>query len=634
MNGRAHRPALVAVAVVALLACGGSLYHGFVWDDRPLIVENRQLRESGGLASLLTSGFWQTGDHHDRFRAFYRPLVSLSYALDTAVWGRAPAGFHLTNLMLHLAAALLVYALARRREPWPAAAAFGAALFAAHPVHVESVAWISGRTDLLCAVLCLAAFVLDRVGARRAPGAGGRRAAALACFFLALMAKEMAVTLPLLLGFDRLLRPGRRVARLRIAARTMAPYLAIAGGYLMLRRVVLGFEADPLFHLDPIGWLATAIFVLARDATLLLLPLGLDPHYPYAPRTTLLDPVVALSGVLLAIIVAAGVVTARGSRRAAFALAWIAVTLAPVLRFGSFGDVLLADRFLYLPSVGLALLAARAVPAFAAVASPRLRRAGPAAAVLVLGGLILLAGRQTAIWRDDLTLFTRLARTSPGSAMVHSNLGLALYDAGDYDRAVAEYRAAIDLAPGFALAHNNLAAALDRQGRLAEAERHYRAALRLAPRQLESQINLANLRARQGQADAVDVLRTIVREKPGHARARYSLADALLNNGLADEAAAEAAEALRRDPSMSEAWYLIGRVRYEQGRRDEAAQALRAFLSGWPAEDAHRRAAADLVARITPPGSPRQPPDPPRPADLPRPRMFPQPAPAAVAPRR
>ena len=634
MSGRAHRPALVAVAVVALLACGGSLYHGFVWDDRPLIVENRQLRESGGLASLLTSGFWQSGDHHDRFRAFYRPLVSLSYALDTAVWGCLPAGFHLTNLLLHLAATLLVYALARRREQWPSAAALGAALFAAHPVHVESVAWISGRTDLLCAVLCLAAFLLDRAGVRRASGAGGRRAAALACFFLALMAKEMAVTLPLLLGLDRFLRPGRRSVRLRIAARTMAPYLVILGCWLVLRRVVLGFEADPIFHLDPIGWLATAIFVLARDATLLLLPIGLDPHYPYPPRTTLLDPVVVLSAVLLAIIVTAGVAAARGSRRAAFALAWIAVTLVPVLRFGSFGDVLLADRFLYLPSVGLALLAARAVSAFAAVASPRLRRAGLAAAVSVLGGLILLAGRQTTLWRDDLTLFTRLARTSPGSAMVHSNLGLALYDAGEYDRAVVEYHTAIDLAPGFALAHNNLAAALDRQGRFAEAERHYRAALRLAPRQLESQINLANLRARQGQADAIDVLRAIVRDKPGHARARYSLADALLSNGHPDEAAAEAAEALRRDPSMAEAWYLIGRVRYEQGRRDEAVQALGAFLAGWPADDAHRRAAADLVARLTPPGSVRQPPDLPQPPDLGPPRTSAQPVPAAVAPPR
>jgi tetratricopeptide (TPR) repeat protein len=622
VNVRAHRPALVAVAVVALLACGGSLYHGFVWDDRPLIVENRQLREPGGLASLLSSGFWQTGDHHDRFRAFYRPLVSLSYALDTAVWGRAPSGFHVTNLLLHLAAALLVYALACRREAWPAAAAFGAALFAGHPVHVESVAWISGRTDLLCTVLCLAAFLLDRVGARRARTSGARRAAALACFFLALLAKEMAVTLPLLLGLDRFLRPGRPVARLRIAARAMAPYLVIAAGYVVLRRVVLGFEADPLVRLDPLGWLATAIFVLARDATLLLLPLGLDPHYPYPPRTTLLDPVVVLSGVLLAIVIAAGVVAARGSRRAAFALAWIAVTLAPVLRFGTFGDVLLADRFLYLPSVGAALLAARAIPAVAACASLRLRRAGAAAAFLVVGGLTLLAARQTAIWRDDLTLFTRLARTSPGSAMVRSNLGLALYDAGDYDRAVAEYRTAIDLAPGFALAHNNLAAALDRGERLAEAERHYQEALRLAPRQLESRINLANLRVRRGHAEEVADLRAIVRDRPGHARARYALADALMHVGRPDEAAAEAGEALRRDPSLAEAWYLIGRVRYEQGRTDEAAGALRAFLEGWPANDAHRRAAADLVARITPPRSPRQP------------RASPLSAPAALAPRR
>ncbi|HUD70551.1 MAG TPA: tetratricopeptide repeat protein, partial [Dongiaceae bacterium] len=522
MIPRRHRIAIGLVALLALLATGGAITHGFVWDDRPLIVDNPMLRSADGVASLFASGFWQTGDHHDRFRAFYRPFVSLTYAVDGALYRMAPAGFHLTNLLLHLACALLVYALACRREPGVAAATLAAALFAVHPVHVESVAWISGRTDLLATLLVLAAFLLDRAGGRRDPAAGARRGAAFLAFLLALLSKEVAATLPILIGLDRIFRPGRLRTRMVIAARAAAPYLAILVAYLGLRRAVLGPEAGALYTLDPLSWAATALFVLARDATLLLLPVRLDPHYPYPVRAGFVDPVVVLSAVIVASIVIAAVRPARRSRRAGFAFAWIGVTLMPVLRFGSFGDVLLADRFLYLPSVGLALLAARAATTCAGSATIRFRRAALAAAAATLALFTALAARQTRLWHDDLMLWSTLVGSSPASAMVHSNLGLALYGAGRYDQAIAEYKTALALLPEYAMAHNNLAAVLDRVGRQEEASAHYAEALRLAPRQLEAQVNLANLRARTGDGLALDRLRLLAMVNPKSARARLA----------------------------------------------------------------------------------------------------------------
>ena len=146
------------LGLLVLLSFGGSLFGEFVWDDDPLILKNPQVR-NGDLGHLVTSSFWDSGDQHDRFRAFFRPVVLLSYAVDHALWKNQPFGYHLTNLLLHFGCCLLVYRLARDEELSRYCALAGAGLFATHPVHVESVAWISGRTDLWCAFFFLASFL-------------------------------------------------------------------------------------------------------------------------------------------------------------------------------------------------------------------------------------------------------------------------------------------------------------------------------------------------------------------------------------------------------------------------------------------------------------------------------------------
>jgi tetratricopeptide (TPR) repeat protein len=598
-----------------MLALGAALANGFAWDDRPLIVENRLIRDPGSLGTLVASGFWQTGDRHDRFRSFFRPVVSLSYALDYAVWSLKPFGFHLTNLLLHFLCSLLVYALARDATGDRLAATMAAGLFAAHPVHVESVAWISGRTDLWCALFMLAAFVVERrraaaqarrapVGFRSEPPAAATRwmrPAAMALFALALLSKEMAATFPVLVAFDRLLGPDRLTAdgawraRLRRAAAASAPYVVVFALYLGARHAVLGQEAAPLYSLAPLAWGATATFVLARYATLMLLPIGLDPHYAYPALDGFSDPVIPFSLALLLCAGAAALVVARRHRGAAFALLWTGVTILPVLRFGSFGDVLLADRFLYIPSVGLALLLAQGIAALSA----EKRRALAGAGAVAVTALVVLSARQTRIWKDDRTLFTRLAVTSPMSAMVRCNLGLAHFDAGEYGPAKDEFRNAIALVPGYALAHNNLAAALEIEGRLDEALYHYRQALALAPLQTETRVNVGSLLVRlDRRQEGMAMLDDVVRAHPRYAPAHYALADAADRIGDQVTAAEHAERAIALDPFYGNPWYLLGKIRLSQGRDAEAADAMRRFLALWPLDDEHRRAAERVAASV------------------------------------
>jgi protein O-mannosyl-transferase len=581
-------PLLIALAVLA--SQGVALWGGFVWDDRPLIVENRLIKDPAEVGTIFTSGFWQAGDRHDRFRSFFRPLVTLTYALDYAVWGLRPFGFHLTNLVLHFLCAFLVFRLALSEGLTQTSALAGAVLFAVHPAHVESVAWISGRTDLLCGVFVLCAFLLRR----------RRRRLSLACFALGLLSKEVAAVLPLLLFGDRWISDPLRRGRLSRSLAAAAPYLGVLILYLGARRLALGSGTDPLYHLDPEAWIATVLFVLARYTTLLLLPVRLDPHYPYAARQGLIDPVVVLSALIVLPVLCAGIALWRRRSRTAFWLGWIIVGLLPViLSFGSFGDILLADRFLYIPSVGFVLLAARASGAILgrldSVRGKRLAAATAVLAVVALAGQSFAAAR---VWKDDVTLFSRLVLTSPDSAMVHCNLGLALYDRGDYETAKKEFSESIRLEPGYSLAHNDLAAAYEREGRFREALAHYSEALRIVPDQLESQVNVGNLLVRLGRTEeGLAVLKEVLRQAPSYPQGLYAFADAADRTGQKAEALASLRKAEAIDPFYPYPHYLLGKILFEEGRYSEAADEMRRFLHLWQQPGPHRDAALQVIAR-------------------------------------
>jgi tetratricopeptide (TPR) repeat protein len=583
------------LCLLVVAGYAGSLLGDFVWDDRLLIVENDRVRQADRLGELLTSSFWETGDRYDRFRSFFRPLVSLSFFVDHALWGLRPWGFHLTNLLLHMACSVLVLAVARREglPPWSAFAA--GALFAVHPVHVESVAWISGRTDVLCVTLCLGAFLLHRRATDPGRAAGLALAGSALLFGLALAAKEMAATLPFLLALDRWFER-RRPAN---AVRAAWPHFVVLAVYAAARQATLGAAGEPLFTLEPSAWVATALFVVARYLTLLLLPIGLDAHYPYAP----LDSLATAAGVVAAafggVVACAAWALARHSPRGLFWLAWTVLALVPVLAFGRFGDVIMADRFLYLPSVGWVLLAAHGLAGLARGRSRVFVHRTAAVTAAAIVALTVATAARTRVWTNDLTLFADMVRTSPDSALVRCNLGMALHARGEIDAAVLEHLRAIELEPSYAMAYNNLAVALEAQGRFEEALGAYREALALAPAQLEASINFGHLLSRTGSPErGLALLQEVVGRHPRHAAARYALADALERQGRGEEALGHLAAARRLRPEYANVYYLTGKIRFDRGQLEQAATEMRTFLALWPeAQDPWARAARQVIRR-------------------------------------
>jgi tetratricopeptide (TPR) repeat protein len=569
------RPAaLVALAVAAYLpALGG----GFVLDDADYVAENPLLVGLHGLWRIWTQGV--PLEH-------YWPVTYTVFWLEHAAWGLAPAGYHLVNLVLHAANAALVWRVLTRiqvRGAWLAAA-----VFALHPVHVESVAWVIELKDVLSGFLYLLsflAFVDFEEGRRRSS------ALSLALFAGAMLSKSVAVTLPLAIGLRSWWRHGR-LAR-RDAAR-IAPMLGIALA-MALVDVALFRQTQPAhFDLSFVQRLLVAGRAIGFYAGKLVWPVDLVPIYPLwqvdAGAASQWLPTVA---VIVALSLAAiGQRTfARGPLAAA---SFFVVTLLPTLGFVDFPFMEwspVADRFQYLASIGPIALAA-AGAAWAGEHVPRQPWAGRAVAACVLLALGGLTWQQTRIYEDEETFYqailarnpdaalahnnlARLAnavddghgrtdeaiqhaeaaiRLKPNFAFAHFNLAFALASRGEADRAIPEYEQALRLEPDFARAHNQLASALASRGRVDEAIQHYEAALRLDPDLAEAHNNLALALAGRGRvAEAIRHYEAALRLRPDFAEAHNNLGNALDDSGRTDEAIQQYEEALRLKPGFSEA---------------------------------------------------------------------------------
>ncbi len=355
---------LVLLAVVPFL---GGLQGDFIEDDLGAIRDRVELREGGDLVSVWTDNYWG-----DVWGGLYRPLTIFSYGVDRAIWGDepdggppAPWGVHLTNLLLNAAAALLLWRILARRLPG-AAAWVGAALFAAHPAHVEAVVHMVGRADVMAAAYFLAAWCCHGAGTwpARAAGAG--------LYLLSLLCKEAGAALPAVLLCEAWIF-GERKGFLRRQAIELAPYAAALALFLLVRGLVLGGEMDPprtwtlyaaggyVAFADPAPGevLLTMLHAFGEYLVLLVAPVRLSADYSGFPHHTSLTLPAALGGVaLLALAVAAVVAFRRGKREPLAWLSFFVWTMLPVSNLVVISGIVMAERVLYLPSVAACGIAA------------------------------------------------------------------------------------------------------------------------------------------------------------------------------------------------------------------------------------------------------------------------------------
>jgi tetratricopeptide (TPR) repeat protein len=622
LTGR--RLALLLGPLIAVLLFLPTIRHGFVFDDQPVIGQNPLMRDLGDLPRLLVAPYWNTPT---RERMLYRPVTSVSFAIDRAiVSGFDPRWFHLVNVLLHGLATALLTAWAATTLPGRIGPLTAGVLFAVHPVHVEAVAGIVGRAEILAACGVLGTLLCHRA-VLRAPG--GRRAtaaipAAWALCLLAAGAKESAVIAPVLCLLADLAFPAGAPRRRRVLL--YAGYAAALAIYFAVRMQVLGtvgigkpiaFVDNPAAAAGPIDGRLTALGAVARYTVLLLWPRHLSADYSFdqIPVIRTLAEPWALAGLLVvAGVLGGGAFLLRRAPAAGQALLWMAVSAAPTSNLLVFIGTLLAERLMYLPSAGLCLLAAAGAAA--------LERRGAGRLVLAAVAALGVAGAaRTWIrlpeWRDDLALYASAARVSPRSARIRYNLGNAYLRGGRHAEAESEYREALAIYPDFGDAMVNLGLALVQRGRPTEAlsilergaARHpanadiavnlgtawraagdperaaaeFERALRLDPGSARAWNNLGSLALARGDLSrALECLGRAVELDPGYVVFRVNHADALAASGRHGEAEAEFLEAHRLDPDQPEARRGLGEVLLRRGDHAGAEREFRAAAAGTP----------------------------------------------------
>jgi len=529
----------VLLMLLVFGAYASSLPGIFAYDDFSTVVRNPFLKSARGMRYLFSSQYYKLFGEYS-----YRPLVTLTYFVDFAAWGLRPTGYHATNLAIHAVMVLLVYALVKELSGKRVAGFVGAALYAVHPVLTDAVNGISFREDLLAGVFYMGAFLLYVKG--RKAGRNGLVAVSVVLFVAALLSKEIAVALPImLLAYELAFRPGGR----KSGACWVGVFFAMAICFGLLRLSVLHDPGE-----EPAGYpggsfgtnVLTVGWVFARYVGLVLFPRDLSVHH-YVPAVMGLgDPRAAVG--IAAVVCYAGVtaLSMKLDRRVGFGLVWCPVALLPVMNVIPIANIM-AERYLYLPMVSYALVWGGVL-----VGVGKIRGWGSVvrvAALVLIPALCLATAVRNLDWSNEVRLWEKAVEVYPGSSRAHGYLGAALTREKNYAAAMAETKYALSLST--------------------EPE---------ANRVLVFNMS-QNLRALGRVEEAIEVLKKFAEMEGGEGAFRAILAPAYLGIGDVESARAVLEEALEKDPNDFVAMEYMGLVLQREGKPEEGLEMLRRSVS-------------------------------------------------------
>lgn len=539
------------------------------------------------------------------FFANWHPLTWLSYMLDVELYGLNPGGFHAMNVALHTLASLLLFRMLRRLSGAEFPSAFVAALFAVHPLHVESVAWVSERKDVLSAVFLMLALSAYGAYARR-PGL--RRYLLVALLFaLGLMSKPMLVTFPfllLLLDYWPLRRwalpgdvPGPQQQPTWPLLVEKAPLLLLSAFSCFLTMRAQALNVAKLIELPFGARLANAANSYVSYAAKTLWPIDLAVFYPY-PRVQsgwwMVACLLGLAAVSLAVV--------REVRRRPFLAVgwfWYLGTLVPVIGLIQAGDQAMADRYSYIPIIGLFIMAAWGAVELA-TRRPALRAPLGAAAACAVLTCLIAARAQVGYWRSDKALWARALAVTRGNYVAETGMGTVLLAEGEFELAIVHYEKAVALEPYYAQTYNTLGVMLMKYGHVRSALPYLDRAVNLQPGFAEAHSNLGLALSSIGKVDqAIASFKEALRLDPSYAEVQVNLAIVLSGQGRLDEALPLIYEALRLNPDYADGHYNLAVALFSQGKAAEAAAHLRTALRLNP-EHAEARAMLDDLSRAAP----------------------------------
>ena len=592
-NGNATKPGprawiaagllIVAVLIVYIPAIRGQ----YIWDDDYYVTNNRTLTNLAGLGRI----WFEIGATIQ-----YYPMVFTTFWMEFHLWELVPHGYHLVNVLLHACGALLLFGVLRKLSV--PAAGLAAAVFALHPVHVESVAWITERKNVLSGVFYLASMLLylrfaeSRNEPNNRPTNWRAYFAALILYACALLSKTVTCSLPaalvLLLWWKR--------KRLRVA--DLAPLVPMFAVGLVLGLTTVWVEREhvgakgAMWDLSALERCLIAGRALWFYAGKLVWPTSLTFSYPKWDIDTGMSWQYLFPVAAIALVVSLWMLRGRVGKGPLVAALLFGGTLFPALGFIDIYPMrfsFVADHFQYLASIAVTtLLVVTVARGIATLGSRRksttrgdfdasnrsLSRLGPASILLIL--LAILTWRQAGVYHDQETLWNDPIAKNPTSWMAHNNLGQYLAKFGRRDEAFEHFTAAVKLRPDYVLAQKNLGDIYIWRGELDVAERQYRKAVRIEPRYAEAHSSLGVALARQGKMDeAIVYMQQAVALKTTYTAGYNNLGLALADVGRFDDAVQAYTNALKTDPTSAEAYFNMGLALTSMGRTGEAVESYK-----------------------------------------------------------
>ncbi len=577
-----HYFPILSIVSISFLVYLNALSNGFVWDDMVLIVDNEGVGKWGCFWENFVRDFFDTTDDTIEFKyGYYRPIISLSYMIDYALWGIKPWGFHLSNMIFHTISCIFVYlifnALFRNRY----ASVVTSLLFACHPIHTESVTWISGRTDVTAGMFFLSAFYLyqrtikplltnENTRLLNSPEAlklvfkQGKvfYACSVVLFVIAMLCKEMAATLPfLIIAYTYYFAGLRNGRQYKISLLLSTPYFFIILLYGLIRFFILGIhtvvnpggEEMTGFYPTAISFIKTILLYLFK----LAYPVRLSAYIQNPMSFSVSEPTVILSIFGVAFLIFLIVWLKKRWATMSFLILFYLVTLLPLSNFVRISapwdmGFVTAERFLYIPSL-----------AFCGITSALLSRGWeigrlkyitiPILIVLLVfySGKTLLRNND---WVDEKTFFIKTLTDAPKAALLHHALGNVYVREEKYEKALDYYKESLRLYPLYHAAYNNIGTIYSKSGLFDQAITAFKEAIKINPDYVQSHFNLGTMYYQKGMIqNASDEFKKVLKLNKNYVKAHNNLGIIYAENGQLNEAISEFEEVLRLDPHNEKA---------------------------------------------------------------------------------
>ena len=573
---------IACIVLFSLAVYANSLTNNFTnWDDPTLVVENVSIRslDFNNLLSIFTPKSGHT----------YQPVRVLSYAIDYYIWELNPIGYHLANTLLHILSAIILYLLLTNvlnqirgdnsRDTNGTIALFAALLFAIHPVNVEAVAWIASRKYVLLAFFYFLSFYLyAKSSAKEQHGSLPYLLSILTCI-LALLSSPFAITLPgLLILYDycrfRDIFPWKKIKKRLLY---YIPYILLTLIQVIILANVLSTGPDPTVkqhYLDnPLYTFFTMFRVLYDYTKNILFPFWLNNRYVDHISTSFFEYKIIISFcVIILLVTLLFIQIKKGEKLAFFCIGWFFITWLPVSNIIPISTTM-ADRYLYLPGVGLFLGFSLLVHKVLARFFTNIFLPIMIASLVLILSFSFLTIQRNKVWASSISLWEDSLSKAPNSPIAHKNLADALEERGRRDEAIEHYLEALHLKPDYAQAHNNFGLSLAVQGKYEEAIDHYHQALRIKNEYASAHNNLALALLQTGKVEeAAGHLYAAVRLKPDWAEAHSNLGNVLFTQGRLNEAVSEYMEALRFKPNQAGIHHNLAMALSRLGKIEEAIE--------------------------------------------------------------